>query len=75
MDETTKLLMKLVEENAKFKAALEYLKIKYEHDKERGYENTDVGIALGFAGMIQKEIKVIKCDNCDDLAYAEEVEE
>lgn len=62
MDETTKLLMKLVEENTKFKAALEYLKIKYEHDKERGYENTDVGIALGFAGMIQKEVDVIQFD-------------
>lgn len=62
MDETTKLLMKLVEENAKFKAALEYLKQKYEHDKERGYANTDVGIALGFVGMLPKEVDVIQFD-------------
>lgn len=62
MDETTKLLMKLVEENAKFKAALEYLKIKYEHDKDRGYGNKDVEIALGFVGMIQKEVDVIQFD-------------
>lgn len=75
MDETTKLLMKLVEENAKFKAALDYLKQKYEHDKERGYANADVGIALGFAGMLPKEVKVIKFDNCNDVAYTEEVEE
>ena len=60
MDETTKLLMKLMEENAKFKAALEYLKIKYEHDKERGYEYADVGIALAFAGILPKEVKVIE---------------
>lgn len=73
MDETTKLLMKLVEENAKFKAALEYLKQKYEHDKERGYANTDVGIALGFVDMLPKEVKVITFDNCNDVAM--EVEE
>jgi len=60
MDETTKLLMKLVEENAKFKTALEYLKHEYEHDKEKGYANTDIGNALAFAGMLPKEVKVIE---------------
>lgn len=60
MDETTKLLLKLVEENAKYKIALDYLKQKYEHDKERGYGNKDVEIALGFVGMFPKEVKVIE---------------
>jgi len=68
MDETTKLLMKLVEENARFKAALEYLRIKYEKDKSKGYESTDVGVALGFAGILQEEVEVIKFDNCNDVA-------
>ena len=60
MDETTKLLMKLVEENARYKAALDYLKHEYEHDKEKGYANTDIGNALAFAGMLPKEVKVIE---------------
>ena len=68
MDEMTKTLMKLVEENAKYKVALEFLKQEYAHDKEKGYANKEVGMALGFVGMLPKEVKVIEFDNCKDTA-------
>ncbi len=75
MDETTKLLMKLVEENARYKAALEYLRLKYEKDKSKGYESTDVGVALGFAGILKPEVDVIQLDNCNESVYREEIKE
>jgi len=48
-------LMEKVEENARMKAALEYLKADYLADKERGYGNDGAKTALVMAGLLREE--------------------
>lgn len=73
MDETVIMLLKLTEENARYKAALNYLKDEYDDDIKHGYSgNSDVRKALVMSGIRTEECNVIKFENCDDVAMDSE---
>ena len=64
MDENVKTICELIKENERMKTALSYLKFK-----GGSVADHDVHMALALAGMDEKDIKVIKFDNCEDIAY------
>ena len=64
MDENVKTICELIKENERMKTALSYLKFK-----GGSVADYDVRMALALAGMDEKDIKVIKFDNCEDIAY------
>lgn len=73
MDETVIMLLKLTEENARYKAALNYLKDEQDNDIKRGYSgHSDVRTALAISGIRTEECNVIKFENCDDVAMDSE---
>ena len=73
MNEEIRLLLKLTAENVRFETALKYMKSLSDEsveDGRSGYINRDdFLVALKIAGMEDKEVNVIKFDNCEDVAY------
>ena len=73
MNEEMKLLLKLTEENARFEAALNYLKSVSDTSIAKEYSGSigrdDFEAAMSIAGIVDKEVEVITFDNCEDVAY------
>ena len=74
MDEKMKLLLKLTEENARYEAALKYLKSISDSDIAKDYtgriDRDELVIAMRIAGIEDKEVNVITFDNApDEVAY------
>lgn len=68
MSEELKMIIKLTEENTRFRAAMNYLKKDFLKDEERGYGNDGAKTALELAGMLDKEVEAITFENCPDVA-------
>lgn len=74
--EMLKTIVKLTQENARYKAALKNLETKMKNDKESGSGSRGVILnekelteVLEIAGMTEKEINAIFYDNCEEVAY------
>lgn len=73
--EMLKAILKLTEENARYKAALKNLETKMKNDKEirEGrdalLDEKELTEVLEIAGMTDKEVNAIFYDNCKEVAY------
>lgn len=74
-DEMIKLILKLTEENARYKAALKNLETKIKNYKEGDsdrkalLDEAELTEVLEIAGMTDKEVNAIYYDNCKEVAY------
>ena len=74
MNEEMRLLLKLTEENARFEAALKYLKSISDSDIAKDYtgiiNRDELVTAMMIAGIEDKEVNVITFDNAPgEVAY------
>ena len=79
MHEDFKKMLDLTEKVTKLKAALQLLKLKIKQDKENRSSDRrallneeELNEVLAVAGMLEDDVKVIKFENADEVAYKEE---